>query len=72
MSKEKEKKVRHFVHYVENSSPRLRSFASERALAKFLYDFESTRSEDDGYWIDFCFSGELTLLSEHYGGGTKK
>lgn len=41
------------VLYVENCTPKLKKFRTEKAANKFIEQFLTTRDNTDDYWIDF-------------------
>lgn len=58
--------MKYFVHYVENSTPKLRAFKTERALQEFIKKFSKKVDPVNGYTIDFAFSGEILSCDEYY------
>ena len=66
-AKKKPKKLSYLyhVHYVEDSSPKIKSFASKSSLDRFVEDFKVRPS--DGYWIDFTVKGKFLLFFSNYG-----
>jgi len=54
----------YFIHYVENSSPKIKGFKSESSANRFVEDF--SHKPEDGYWIDFIVKGEFLWLDENY------
>ena len=56
------KKLFH-IYYVEDGSPKIKSFSSEKALNKF----EGTLEVDPyaGYWIELVIKGEIFYRGEH-------
>ena len=55
--KQKSPKGKHFVSYVEDSSPKLKFFNKKADVQKFVDAFTKKNPEPmDGYWVDFvCY-----------------
>lgn len=65
----KSKKKKYWVHYVENSTPSIKGFASKESLDRFVKKF--TTDEMNGYWIDFTFKGQFIHTDDYYQGSIK-
>jgi hypothetical protein len=55
--KSEEPKSSHYVHFVENCTPGLKKFNSEKAAIAFVRKFQKENPHPaDGYWVDFLIS----------------
>jgi hypothetical protein len=54
----KQKKPFHIIHYVEDSTSKMKKFTSISELNDFRLNFEHENKgkEFDGYWIDFIIT----------------
>jgi hypothetical protein len=59
---------KHYVHYVTNSTPILKSFKTIALAKNFVTKFkkEHKNEEMQGYWVDFIISGEIVDADEYY------
>lgn len=55
----------YFMHYVENSTPKLAMFSSKEKAYALAAKIEKKPS-DDGYWVDFIIKGELLAADNYY------
>lgn len=60
----KKKKKGWYVMYVEDATPFLRKFKSEKAVKEFVKGFKKLGSQEQGFWIDLIFKGELHWSDE--------
>lgn len=58
--------MKYFVHYVEDSSPKIKSFKTKRSMDSFLKKFSKLINHDNGYWVDFAFSGKILSCDDYY------
>lgn len=71
--KKKQTKSFHIIHYVEDSTPKLKKFNSISKLNDFRLKFESDHpnGERDGYWVDFIITdvhGKFISVDGYYSG----
>jgi hypothetical protein len=62
----KAKKVS-FVHYVDNSTPKIKYFNSESSMKRFVNKFLKENPDPmDGYWVDFyVLNAERVVLKDN-------
>lgn len=63
MTKQSQK---YFVHYVEDSTPKMKAFKTKRAMQTFLRAFSEKIDQENGYWIDFAFRGKMLSYDLYY------
>lgn len=64
-------KYKYYVHYVDNSTPKLKKFKTQKAAIAFVSQFRSkypVQMIDQGYWIDFILKGEILESDDYYKG----
>jgi len=71
MKKPKKPTKLHLLHYVEDSSPKLKKFHCKDKLAtfvsKFLLKYPEDSSINSGSWIDYCVmdvKGEVLFFTD--------
>lgn len=57
------------ILYVDDSTPKLKTFKSRDAADKFIAKFRADpeNSHDNGYWIDLYFQGVIFEKDEYFG-----
>lgn len=60
----------YLVHYVDDSTPKLKKFASEKAAQAFVKKFQKENPlPQDGFWVDYLISdirGEVKLFNDYW------
>jgi hypothetical protein len=54
----------YFVHFIEDSTSKIRSFKSKKAMDDFLKKFKV--DYENGDWVEFAFQGEFYFLEKYY------
>lgn len=62
----------YFVHYVEDCTPKLKSFTSKQKMESFLKSFSKKEDHENGYWIDFSFHGKVLTHNPYYDKAIKR
>ena len=57
-----------FVYYIEDSSPNLKGFRTEKALNTFISKFNEKykNMDEQGFWIDHTFKGTVLYVDSGY------
>lgn len=58
--------MKYFVHYVEDSKPKLKVFKTKRSLSLFLNTAEKQTDLKNGFWVDFVFRGKILSADSYY------
>lgn len=58
--------MKYFVHYVEDSTPKIKSFKTKRSMQAFLDKFLKKTDPAQGYWVDFIFKGKILSYNDYY------
>ncbi len=61
--------MKYYVSYLENGSPLLKDFDTEKARKEWLYQWllaNHHHGSDEGYEICFMFEGKITWESDYH------
>lgn len=58
--------MKYHLHYVENCSPKLKSFETRVQLDKFIKKIEAKEVENEDTYVDFAIIGKLDLFDNYY------
>ena len=56
--------MKYYVHYIENSSPKIKVFKAKKTADKFVDNLKIDYT--NGYWLKYYFSGTVLKADDVY------
>ena len=60
----RKKKIRYYLRYVSDCTPRLKEFKNKEDLYKFAAELGASSYDNPDNWIDYAFEGKVFLKGD--------